>query len=194
MSTVQSSDAWLVQAVLDGDENAFADIFERYKKPVTRIVGRFFRDRNEIEEFVQQSFIKAYVSLNKFRGGEDNSFAAWLTRITVNVCYDEFRRRTRKAETVFTEFSDIEIDYLTQLEDSGGSSPERSVIAAQLAEKIMSCLEPRDRVALTMIYSDNYSLDEVSAAIGISSSNLKSRLFRCRNLIKKRFGHLFGVL
>ncbi len=78
-----TADEDLVRAVLGGDETAFELIFERYRRPVARVVGRFFKDRSEIEEFAQQSFTKAYFSLKKFRGGEDKSFAAWMTRIAI---------------------------------------------------------------------------------------------------------------
>jgi RNA polymerase sigma-70 factor (ECF subfamily) len=185
------SDSRLVQSVLDGDEAAFAEIFDRYKRPVTRTVGRFFRDRSEIEEHVQQAFTKAYFSLGSFRGGEENSFAAWMTRITVNVCYDEFRRRQRKGENLFTEMTDAEDGYVAAIADGRQPSPESSLIAAELAEKILASLDAKDRVALTLVYCEDYSLDEVAKAIGISRSNLKSRLFRCRNLVKTRFEHLF---
>ena len=185
------TDEQLVQAVLGGDETAFALIFERYTRPMTRVVSRFFRERSDIEEFVQQSFTKAYFSLKKYRGGEDNSFPAWMTRIAVNVCYDEFRRRGRRAESLVTDLSSDESDYLETVADGRKPSVERTLSARQLTEKILSVLDEQDRIAMTLVYSEDYSLSEVAAAIGISTSNLKSRLFRCRNQIKSRFGHLF---
>ena len=106
------SDEQLVQAVLGGDETAFAEIFERYKRPMTHVVSRFFRDLTDVEECVQQCFTKTYFSLKNYRGGEENSFPAWMTRIAVNVCYDEFRKRGRRSESLFTEMSDTENDYL----------------------------------------------------------------------------------
>src|SRR3954447_26205551 len=81
----QTTDEMLVRAILDGDEQAFAEIFERYRKLVTGVAGRFFRDRSEIEECVQQSFAKMYFSLKAFRGERGASFPAWATRIAVNV-------------------------------------------------------------------------------------------------------------
>ncbi|MGB2752126.1 MAG: sigma-70 family RNA polymerase sigma factor [Pyrinomonadaceae bacterium] len=186
-----ASDEQLVEAVLGGDETAFAVIFERYTRPMTRVVSRFFRERSDIEEFVQQSFTKAYFSLNKYRGGEDNSFPAWMTRIAVNVCYDEFRRRGRRAESLVTDLSSDESDYLETVADGRKPSVERLLAARQLTEKILSVLDEQDRIAMTLVYSEDYSLSEVAEAIGISTSNLKSRLFRCRNQIKSRFGHLF---
>lgn len=184
-------DEQLVEAVLAGDESAFAEIFERYKRPMTRVVSRYFRERSEIEEFVQQSFTKAYFSLKRFRGGEQNSFPAWLTRIAINVCYDEFRRRERKGERLFAEMSDDENDYISAVADERERSADSKLIAAQLTEKLLAGLDARDRIAMMLIYSDDYSLKEAADAIGISTSNLKSRLFRCRNLIRKRFSHLF---
>src|SRR5947208_1677266 len=95
---VTRTDEFLVRCVLDGDESAFTEIFDRYKRQVTRTAGRFFRERADIEECVQKSFTKAYFSLSKFRGAEQRSLAAWLTRIAVNICYDEFRRRNKAGE------------------------------------------------------------------------------------------------
>jgi RNA polymerase sigma-70 factor (ECF subfamily) len=188
--TAPLTDDRLVQAVLGGDETAFEMIFERYKRPMTRVVGRFFREQDEIEEFVQQCFTKAYFSLKKFRGGEQRSLAAWMTRIAVNVCYDEFRRRQRRGESLFTEMSTAESEYLETIADGRVASAETLVVASQLVEKVMAGLDAQDRIAITMVYSQDYSLDEVAEAIGITTGNLKSRLFRCRNQLKARFGHL----
>ena len=186
-----TTDERLVQMTLAGDETAYAEIFERYKRAMTRVVSRYFRERSDIEEFVQQCFTKAYFSLKNFRGGEDKSFAAWMTRIAINVCYDEFRRRGRKGESLFSEMSGEENDYLETIVDGRGPSAEKSLVAMQLAEKILSTLDEKDRMAMTLVYSEDYSLNEVADVIGITTSNLKSRLFRCRNQIRTKFGHLF---
>jgi RNA polymerase sigma-70 factor (ECF subfamily) len=186
-----TSDDRLVELVLIGEETAFAEIFERYKRHVTRTVGRFFVDRNEVEEHLQQTFVKAYTSLKRYRGGEDNSFAAWLTRIAINVCYDEFRRHSRRGQSLFTDMSRDETDYVETIADGRERSAEHSVAARDLAKRIMDGLDPMDRIAMTLVYSEDRSLDEVAETIGITTSNLKSRLFRCRNHIKRRFSHLF---
>jgi RNA polymerase sigma-70 factor, ECF subfamily len=187
----ETTDEMLVRAVLDGDEQAFAEIFERYRRVVARVVSRFFRDRAEIEEFVQQSFTKAYFSLNKFRGGRGDSFPAWVTRITVNVCYDEFRRRTRRGETSFSEIGENAMAAAEMFRDDSKPSAESALASAELAQRILSSLDPKDRIALTLVYTEECSLNDAANILGISTSNLKSRLFRCRNQIKKRFGHLF---
>ena len=181
----------LVRAVLAGDEQAFAEIFEKYKRPVTRVVSRFFRDRSEIEECVQLSFTKTYFSLKNFRGERGDSFPAWVTRIAVNVCYDEFRRRQRRPENRFTEMDDDGATFIESVPDGNTATAETLLASAQLAEKILSSLDPLDRIAMTLVYLQDYSLKDASDIIGIRMGNLKSRLFRCRNQIKIRFGHLF---
>ncbi|MGE3467205.1 MAG: RNA polymerase sigma factor [Pyrinomonadaceae bacterium] len=191
--SVELSDEILVEAALRGDEPAFAEIFDRYKRPITGTVGRFFRERSDIEEFVQQSFTKAYFSLKRYRGGKDRSFGAWLTRIAINVCYDEFRRRKRRGENHLIEIDNDEKKFLETVADQRICSAEDSIVAAQLAEKFLSGLDRSDRVAMIMVYSEEYSLDETASALGISTSSLKSRLFRSRNHIKRRFGHLFSA-
>jgi len=185
------TDEDLVQAVLDGNEQAFAEIFERYRRLVTKAVGRFFRDRSEIEECVQLSFTKTYFSLKSFRGGRGDSFPAWVTRIAVNVCYDEFRRRQRRPESRFAEMEDGETAFVESVSDGNTATAETLLVSAQLAEKVLSSLDPLDRIAMTLVYSQDYSLKDTSDILGISTGNLKSRLFRCRNHIKNRFGHLF---
>ena len=186
-----TSDSKLVEAVLAGDERAFEKIFERYRRLVARSVGRFFRDRSDVEEFVQQTFTKVFLSLGKFKGAEDDSLAAWITRVSINVCYDEFRRRQRKAEGLTASLSDDEADHLAMMIDGRTVSAEDMAVRSQLAEKILASLSPKDRVALTMVYSEDYSLDETANALGITTSSLKSRLFRCRGQLKARFGYLF---
>ncbi len=190
-SSGANADNELVQSVLAGDEGAFTAIFERYRRPMTRVVSRFFREAADIEECVQICFTKAYFSLAKFRGGGEKSFLAWMTRIAVNVCYDELRRRQRMAERLFTEIGDEENEYVEAIVDGREPSVERATVAAQLVEKVLAGLDPKDRIAFTLVYSDDYSLNEAAGAIGISPGNLKSRLFRCRSQIKKRFSHLF---
>ncbi len=185
------SDSQLVAAVVAGEESAFEEIFNRYRRHVARTVGRFFREQDDIEEFLQQSFTKTYFSLNKFKGNEDSSLAAWITRITINVCYDEFRRRERTRGAHSTTLSEDENDHLEMMTDERAVSAEDSVLRAQLADKVLTSLTPKDRMAVTLVYSQDYSIDEAAGLLGMTSSSLKSRLFRCRNQLKARFGYLF---
>lgn len=186
------SDDELVRAVLAGDETAFAGIFERYRKLVVHLVSRFFRQRQEIEDITQQAFTKIYFSLKDFRGGHEKSFSSWLSRLTVNVCYDELRRRKIRSENLFSEFTDEEREYLEQVVAEDSSDAEKSLVARDLAEKVLSHLDAKERLALTLLHGEDFSVAEVANIVGWSESNVKTRLFRCRNNLRTIFSHLFN--
>lgn len=184
------SDEELVKAVLQGDEAAFSLIFERYRKLSVHLVGRFFRQRDEIEDIVQQSFTKIYFSLKNFRGGHEKSFSAWLSRLTVNVCYDELRKRQKRSENLFSDFSEEEQELLSRMVENEHSSVEKKLVSKDLAEKLLSKLEAKERVAMTLLYGEDFSVAEVARIVGWSESNVKTKLFRCRQQLRNIFNKL----
>jgi RNA polymerase sigma-70 factor (ECF subfamily) len=183
----QTDDA-LVGAVLAGDEAAFKLIFERYRRLIAHLVSRFFYDRAEVEELMQQSFTKIYFSLDSFQGGREKSFSSWISKITVNQCYNELRRQKRHPENRFGDLTEEEIVTLERAvtkTDSIGA--EDSLINRDLSKKLLSKLEAPDRLALTLLYAEEMSIEEVSEILGWSPSNVKTRLFRARNYLRNVF-------
>ena len=190
-SPQKTGDADLVKAVLAGDDAAFTVIFERYRRLVAHLVSRFFHRRDDIEEFVQQSFTKCYFSLKSFRGDRENSLTAWISRLTVNICYDELRRRQRRPVDLFTDLSTDETDFLTRIVQENSISAENSLIAKDLTEKLLARLDAKDRLALTLLHGEDYSVAEVAKLLGWSESNVKTRVFRARNSLRETLSHLF---
>ena len=186
------TDDELVKLVLAGDEAAFSCIFERYRKLVVHLVSRFFRQRQEVEDIVQQSFTKIYFSLKDFRGGHEKSFSAWASRLTINACYDELRRRRSRAENLFSEFTDEERTHFEQIATENSPNAEKTIVTKDLAEKILSQLDAKERLALTLLHGEEFSVAEVARLVGWSESNVKTRLFRCRNNLRNIFRHLFS--
>ncbi|HVE58704.1 MAG TPA: RNA polymerase sigma factor [Pyrinomonadaceae bacterium] len=186
------TDDELVKLVLAGDEAAFACLFERYRKLVVHLVSRFFRQRQEIEDIVQQAFTKIYFALKDFRGGHDKSFSAWASRLTVNACYDELRRRRSRAENLFSEFTDEERTCFEQIAAENSPNAEKSLVTKDLAEKVLAQLDAKERLALTLLHGEDFSVAEVARLVGWSESNVKTRLFRCRNNLRNIFRHLFS--
>lgn len=178
------TDAELVQAVLTGDEAAFSVIFERHRRLVVHLVSRFFNRRETVEDIVQQSFTKVYFSLKDFRGGPENSFCAWLSRLTVNVCYDELRRRQRRPENLFTDLSNGEIKYVEGLIEKSSVNNEKAFADKDLTEKLLSGLDAKDRLALTLYHTEELSVAEVAQMVGWTESNVKIRLMRTRNYLR----------
>lgn len=184
------SDEELVKAVLEGDETAFSLIFERYRRLSIHLISRFFRQREEIEDIVQQAFTKIYFSLKDFRGGHENSFSAWISRLTVNVCYDELRKRQKRSENLFSDFSEEEQILLNGMVEENHSDVEKNLASKDLAEKLLSKLEAKERVAMTLLYGEDFSVAEVAKIVGWSESNVKTKLFRCRRHLRGIFDKL----
>jgi RNA polymerase sigma-70 factor (ECF subfamily) len=179
-----TSDTELVEAVLDGDEAAFGLLFERYRRLVVHLVSRFFSQRELIEELTQQSFTKIYFSLKNFRGGQEKSFQSWLSRLTVNVCYDELRRRQRRPENLFTDLDNDDAEYVESIVEKSSLESEKVFVNRDLAEKLLSGLDAKDRLAITLYHAEELTISEVAEKVGWTNSNVKVRLMRTRKYLR----------
>ena len=183
----ESTDEALVAAVLHGDEAAFEQLFERHRRFVAHIAGRFFRKHEQIEEIIQETFIKVYFALPTYRGAQNSSFAAWLRRITVNTAYDELRRRHRHPERLVSELTEDETTWLDTQLHAGGSDQdaEASIMARDLAAKLLDRLEPDDRLVLTLLEAEECSTAEIAQLTGWSIAKVKVRAHRARKRLRR---------
>ena len=183
-------DARLVKSVLAGDESAFEELFNRHRRRVSLIASRFFRRREQIEEVIQESFTKAYLALPDFSNERESSFASWLARISFNTCYDELRRQKRRPESVMSEVSEEEADWLRgQLRaEMAGADVESAAVARDLAQKLLARLSPEDRLLLVMLDVEGLSVGEIAELNGWSASKVKVRAHRARASLRKVLG------
>jgi RNA polymerase sigma-70 factor (ECF subfamily) len=185
-----NTDAELVQAILAGDDAAFNVIFERYSRLVVHLIARFFNSREMVEDLSQQAFTKIYFSLKDFRGENDKSFSSWLSRLTVNTCYDELRKRQRRPENLFAELSSDDVDFVDGITETGQLDNESDFVNKDLAERLLSGLEAEDRMAITLYHGEDHSISEVAEILGWSASKVKTRLMRTRQYLRKLFDRL----
>lgn len=183
----EANDDALVAAVLSGDEDAFAKLFERHRRQVARIAGRFFSQVEQIEEIIQDSFIKAYFALGTYQGTHAASFKAWLGQIAINSCYDQLRRTQRRPPHAFIDITDSESHELaTQLRAvSASADVERAIISRDLATKLLSRLSSDDRFVLTLLDVEGFSVAEIAAMTGWSISKVKVRAHRARAHLRR---------
>jgi RNA polymerase sigma-70 factor (ECF subfamily) len=180
-------DTELARLALGGEESAFEEIVRRYSPRVFRTASRFFRRRERVEEVSQEVFLKAFTELKSFEGR--GSMEGWLTRITTNTCLNMLRAQKRRPEF---SVSDLTEDQSTWLEDNLADkaaeqhrSAERSVVAADLAERVLETLPSEDRLVLTMIDGEDASVKEVAETTGWSESKVKVRAFRARKRMRE---------
>jgi len=172
-------DAELAARARDGDEPAFEELFVRHRRRVALIASRFFRERHQIEEVVQESFTKAFFALGEFTNRRDASFAAWLARISFNACYDELRRQKRRPEGALSELTDEETVSL-RARLRGDSDAEAEAVSRDLAAKLLARLSPEDRLVLVMLDVEGLSVAEIASLQGWTVSKVKVRAHRAR--------------
>ena len=176
-----------------GDESAFAEIVRRYSPRVFSVASRFFRQRSLVEEAAQEVFLKAFTQLGSFEGR--GSMEGWLTRIATNTCLNMVRGAKRRPEFTVSDLTDDEQSWLDQ--QSAGNegvqpSVENSVVATDLADRLLAVLSPEDQQTLLMIDGENASIKEVAEATGWSESKVKVRAFRARRKVREAMEKLLG--
>ena len=184
----EPTDDVLVAAAANGDEDAFAQLYERHRRQVARIAGRFFAQREQIEEIIQDSFTKAYFALNSYHGTHAASFKAWLTQIAVNCCYDQLRRMKRRPEQGLTEAEEAETREFAAQFRSLSADVETALISRDLAVKLLARLHPDDRLVLTLLDVEGFSVAEIAEMTNWTISKVKVRAHRARGQLRRVLG------
>jgi len=181
----EPTDDALVATAAAGDEEAFEALFNRHRRQVARIAGRFFAQREQIEEIIQDTFTKLYFALHTYHGTHEASFKAWLAQISVNTCYDQLRRVRRRSEQALGELSENETkDFSTQLR-AARSDIEGALISRDLALKLLTRLSAEDRLVLTLLDVEGFSVAEIAEMTNWSISKVKVRAHRARAHLRR---------
>ena len=176
----REQEAMIVRKVLQGDVNAFEKLVTEYEKAVYAIAQRMTGNAEDAADMTQETIIKAYNSLQSFRG--DSKFSVWLYRIANNVCLDFLRSRSRRpAISLSTEDDDGEETQLDIADES--QSPEQLLersLTRDAVRRGLDALPPDYRQILLLREIQGLSYEEIAAALGIESGTVKSRIFRAR--------------
>jgi len=181
-------DAPLVKAARAGDESAFAELYERYKERVYRIAYRYTRDKERSLDLSQDTFIKAFQSLGKFRF--QSSFYTWLFRIAYNTCIDFLRSAGRgKLSELNDEFLDQES--LPSMDRSVEPQPHVQAQAAELREKLDEALEElpeAQRSVFVLHVMEQLQYKEIAEVMNCSIGTVMSRLHYARRKLQGLLG------
>ncbi|MEP6848302.1 MAG: sigma-70 family RNA polymerase sigma factor [Acidobacteriota bacterium] len=181
----ESPDRHLVGLALAGDEQAFEIIFERYKRLVASIAGRYFQQPAQVEEIIQIAFSKAYFELAGFRGDTDLSLTSWIGKIASNACFDVLRSQKRRPEDLVCELSESESEALRAFRETSGVDSETRLVHRDLADKLLSRIGAADRAVLQMLHAEGMSIAEIAEAMNWSRSKVKLRAWRARNQLRR---------
>ena len=170
-------DRQIIQEIRNGQPRRFAVLVDRHKDRALTLAVRMVGNREEAEELVQDSFVRAFRSLDDFRG--DARFGTWFYRIVYNVCMTGVMRKKELLSDAGEDFADVaapEGDPLSQLEEAE--------LQAILAEAI-GRLPGQQRAALTLFYVQDLTYEEIAGVTGQPMGTVKTHLFRGRERLRR---------
>ena len=172
---------WIAEAKT-GDKDAFAKLVEKYQRPVYSVCYRMLGTPTAAEDASQEAFIRAYQALDRY--DPKRSFATWILSIASNYSIDQLRK---KKVTILSMDNE---KYGWMAPPDPGPSPEKAALDKEkgaLVQAILADLPETDRAAVILQFWHDYSYDEIAETLGLSSSAVKSRLFRARRLMAEKW-------
>jgi RNA polymerase sigma-70 factor, ECF subfamily len=187
-------DQQLVERVQRGDKQAFGLLVEKYRRKLGRLLSRFIRDQAEVEDVVQEAFIKAYRALPNLRG--DSAFYTWLYRIGINTAKNYLVSMGRRPQTS----NDIEVDDAENFEDGDElrtmDTPETELMTKEIAKTVQMAIEslPEDlKTAIVLREIEGLSYEEIATMMDCPIGTVRSRIFRARESIAERLRPLLDT-
>jgi RNA polymerase sigma-70 factor (ECF subfamily) len=185
---MERTEAELITAAVQGDPASFEPLIQKYSPRVFATARRYARLEREVEDIVQEVWIKAYQKLASFRG--DAPFEHWLMRMAVRTCYDFLRSHQRNRESAFSEISDEEDNWLERFAAAPESASEEAAAAKQLIQRILDQMSPAGKLIITLLEIEERSVKEIADLTGWSVPLVKVRAFRARAEMKKILARL----
>jgi RNA polymerase sigma-70 factor (ECF subfamily) len=179
----KASDEELAMDAQTGNLDAYDEIVRRYQERIWSFLYKFCPHQSELEDLVQDTFIKAYNNLHRWQ--PTGTFKSWLMRLAVNTGHDFYRKRRNEPLTIAQKtHKDAESDPLEEhLEEEAHATQEHP--AAELVERILLELKPDDRVVVTLQYYEKMTLQEISEKMNWSLANTKVKSHRARKKLEK---------
>lgn len=173
------SDTALVECILDGEQDLFATLVERYKDAVQNLAYRMLGNTTEAEDITQEAFVRAYTQLATYK--PVHKFSTWLLSIASHLAIDQLRRRR------FLALPLEDVPFLEWIVD-GGASPEQSALQGEQQDEIQTYLQrlpAKYRAVIVLRYWHDFSYEEIANALKLTPALVKARLHRARELLAR---------
>jgi len=183
------------QAVDEGDEQAFAMLMDRYKKPVYHMVLKMVRNVDDAEDLTIEAFAKAFKNLHRFK--KDFTFSTWLFRIATNNAIDFIRKKRLNTMSLNTSYTDDNGEAVSIDVKDGNLNPQEEAIKSQKIELIqmfVTKLPAKYQRLVRLRYFQELSYDEIAKELEAPLGTVKAQLHRARelmyDLVKNKKDHI----
>jgi RNA polymerase sigma-70 factor (ECF subfamily) len=170
----------------EGDREAFRRLYEEHRERVFRTACRYTASRQDAEDILQETFVKAFARIRTFDFRISTDFASWIAAICVNTALDDLRRRGRRMGSKHVSLADLPTEI-----PANGPSPEAGAARRLAVERIretLRVLSPGQRAVFDMRFTEHLDIREIAAALGSSESSVKTQLARALAKLRKTLG------
>ena len=184
-SDSSEQDRVLVEQALDGKEAAFQALMQKYRKALYHHILRMVRDRSEVDDLVQESFIKAFGALNSY--STQYAFSTWLYKIATNHAIDYLRKKKLPTFSIDKPIQTKEGALEYELPDTT-YRPDRHIVEDQRRELIQEAIEslpPKYYRVIVMRHQQEKSYEEIARELELPLGTVKAHIFRARELLNK---------
>ena len=191
------ADAPLIERVKQGDVKAFEMLVVKYQRRIERLIGRMVRDVDLVPDIAQETFIRAYRAIPRFRG--ESAFYTWLYRIAVNTAKKalmELKRDPLVSESALASRDDDDESSRIENELTDGETPDAVLASKQIAAAVNSAIESLSedlRQAITLREIEGLSYEEIAELMNCPIGTVRSRIFRAREAIALRLRPLLDA-
>lgn len=190
---MNATEVTLVQLSRTGDSAAFMELIQMYRDKLHRLAYRMLHNQHDSEDIVQETIMRVYLNLNQY--DEKQKFSTWIFRIGKNLCIDLLRKKkdVRSLDTGYND--DKEVIYYDKL-TSDEISPENRVLLSEFQDqllKVIDKLSVKYKTIVTLYYLNELTLEEISEVLGLPVTTVKTRLYRGREQLRKKWGMTLTV-
>ena len=183
----KETDEVLIQQVLNGNTQQFAHLVKRHEKYVFTLALRFTKTREDAEEVAQDVFVKAYRALGTFK--QTSKFSTWLYTITYTTSMTFLRKKRPLTDSIDEEGVNIQLENRASSFDPNNVERKTSHAYLHLAiEKLL----PLDAAIISLFYTSEQSLEEISNILHIEPNTIKVKLHRARQRLKEKMTEMLG--
>ena len=172
----------LVELAQTGDSRAFETLMRRYTPPLTRFLRRFMRDSDDVEDVVQETFIRAYMGINRFRS--NSAFSTWIIRIGINAAKDGLALRQRQGPLLSSlggEDDDSQTLAEAQADLDTPESRLETKEAMTLLEAALATLPEEQRMSFELRELEGLTYEEIAWQMHCPVGTVRSRIHRARD-------------
>lgn len=177
----------LVRQCQNGTESAFEELVRRHQQRILGLVNSILRRSEDVEDVVQQVFMKAYVSIKRF--DQRAAFSTWLYKIALNECWDYLRKKKVRPLLYESDLSEEQVSRLDGIaySDRVPDTPDDRTAVKQLLEQLLEKLPEQDRQLLVLKEVEGFSVQELAEILNLNVNTVKVRLFRARGRIMETY-------